>query len=51
MPITHITNGVHVSNWMARRMREFCSTNIWAKIGIDHLDDPDLWTKHRWHPR
>src|SRR5215211_4692155 len=43
VPITHVTNGVHVSNWMARRLvnlfREYVG-NDW----LDHLDEPDLWT-------
>jgi starch phosphorylase len=42
VPITHITNGVHVSNWMARRLvnlfKEYLG-NDW----LDHLDEPDLW--------
>ena len=42
VPITHVTNGVHVSNWMARRLvnlfREYVG-NDW----LDHLDEPELW--------
>ncbi|MEO8357339.1 MAG: alpha-glucan family phosphorylase [Chloroflexota bacterium] len=44
VPITHVTNGVHVSNWMARRL-----TNLFAEyLGDDwgdHLDEPELWSK------
>lgn len=44
VPITHVTNGVHVSNWMARRL-----TNLFAEyLGQDwyaHLDEPELWSK------
>jgi len=44
VPITHVTNGVHVSNWMARRLsnlfKEYLGTD-W----IEHLDEPKLWTK------
>ncbi len=44
VPITHVTNGVHVSNWMARRF-----TNLFAEyLGQDwyaHLDEAELWSK------
>jgi glycogen phosphorylase len=44
VPITHVTNGVHVSNWMARRLsnlfKEYLGTD-W----IEHLDEPELWTE------
>lgn len=54
VPITHITNGVHVSNWMARRLVNlFCDYlgedwydhhdegDLWS--GIDKIPDPELW--------
>jgi starch phosphorylase len=44
VPITHVTNGVHVSNWMARRLANLFSEHI-AEDWYDRLDDPDLWTK------
>ena len=44
VPITHITNGVHVSNWMARRLANLFSEHI-AEDWYDHLDEPDLWKK------
>ncbi len=44
VPITYITNGVHVSNWMARRMRVLLDEYLGADW-MDRLDDPDLWTK------
>ena len=44
VPITYITNGVHVSTWMARRLH-----NLFVKyLGADwfeHLDDQFLWNK------
>jgi len=44
VPITHVTNGVHVSNWMARRL-----SNLFKEYLVDdwlaHLDEPDLWLK------
>ncbi len=43
VPITHVTNGVHVSNWMARRlMNLFCDTL--GEDWYDHLDEPELWS-------
>ena len=54
VPITHITNGVHVSNWMARRIRVLLDeylghdwmerlddTDMWA--GLDDIPDDELW--------
>ena len=42
VPITHVTNGVHVSNWMGRRLinlfKDYLGDN-W----LDHHDEPDLW--------
>ena len=42
VPITHVTNGVHVSNWMARRLVNLFKEYI-APDWLDHLDEPDLW--------
>jgi glycogen phosphorylase len=42
VPIIYITNGVHVSNWMARRMRVLLDKYLGADW-MDHLDDPELW--------
>jgi starch phosphorylase len=42
VPITHVTNGVHVSNWMARRLATLFSEHI-AEDWYDRLDDPELW--------
>jgi starch phosphorylase len=44
VPITYITNGVHVSNWMARRMRVLLDKYLGADW-MDRLDDPDLWNQ------
>src|SRR5215211_4155427 len=43
VPITHVTNGVHVTNWMARRLINLFKEYI-GKDWLDHLDEPDLWT-------
>jgi starch phosphorylase len=44
VPITHVTNGVHTANWMARRLK-----NLFVKyLGSDwyeHLDEADFWSK------
>jgi glycogen phosphorylase len=42
VPITHITNGVHVTNWMARRLVNLFKEYI-GKDWLDRQDDPDLW--------
>ena len=44
VPITHVTNGVHTTNWMARRLRILFDDYLGADW-LDHLDEPDLWTK------
>jgi starch phosphorylase len=42
VPITHVTNGVHVSNWMARRLYNLFGDYL-GEDWYDHHDDPDLW--------
>jgi glycogen phosphorylase len=42
VPITHVTNGVHVTNWMARRLVNLFKEYL-GKDWLDHLDEPDLW--------
>jgi starch phosphorylase len=44
VPITHVTNGVHISNWMARRLYVLLSQYLGADW-YDHLDEPTLWEK------
>jgi len=44
VPITHVTNGVHVSNWMGRRLFNLFTEYI-AEDWYDRLDEPDLWNK------
>ena len=44
VPITHVTNGVHVSNWMARRLHVLLSQYLGADW-YQHLDEPELWNK------
>jgi len=44
VPITHVTNGVHVSNWMARRLYVLLSQYL-GTDWYDHLDEPGLWDK------
>jgi len=43
VPITYITNGVHVANWMARRMRVLLD-QYFGKDWLDRQDDPELWS-------
>ncbi|HSL44663.1 MAG TPA: alpha-glucan family phosphorylase [Anaerolineales bacterium] len=42
VPITHVTNGVHVSNWMARRLVNLFKEYI-APDWLEHLDEPEIW--------
>ena len=57
VPIGHITNGVHVSSWLAQPMydlyssylgadweRRMCSPETWAPIST--VDDDELWEAH-----
>jgi starch phosphorylase len=44
VPITHVTNGVHVSNWMARRLTNLFSDYL-GKGWYDHLDEPEVWSQ------
>jgi starch phosphorylase len=44
VPITYVTNGVHVSNWMARRLFNLFKTYV-ADDWYDRLDDPNLWNE------
>jgi starch phosphorylase len=57
-PIGHITNGVHVLSWLAPQMRILYERHFgpdWARrgadpevwIGIDELDDGELWETHQ----
>ncbi len=42
VPITHVTNGVHVDTWLARRLGHLYD----RYLGMDwreHMDDPELW--------
>src|SRR5215208_1620731 len=42
VPITHVTNGVHVSNWMARRLINLFNDYL-GEDWYEHLDVPDFW--------
>jgi glycogen phosphorylase len=44
VPITHVTNGVHVSNWMARRLSNLFKEHL-GEDWLAHLDEPGLWAK------
>jgi starch phosphorylase len=44
VPITHVTNGVHTANWMARRLRMLLDLHF-GEGWMEQLDDPDLWDK------
>ena len=42
VPITHVTNGVHTANWMARRLRLLFDQTL-GPDWQEHLDEPELW--------
>ncbi|MDH5505624.1 MAG: alpha-glucan family phosphorylase [Anaerolineae bacterium] len=42
VPIMHITNGVHTSTWLARRMRNLYNQYMGADW-LMNLDDPEAW--------
>ncbi|MGC8855487.1 MAG: alpha-glucan family phosphorylase [Anaerolineae bacterium] len=44
IPITYITNGVHTSTWMARRMRVLLDKYLGADW-LERIDEPELWEK------
>jgi starch phosphorylase len=44
VPITHVTNGVHTANWMARRLRMLLDLHL-GRNWLDRLDDSNLWDK------
>jgi starch phosphorylase len=42
IPISYITNGVHTSTWLARRMAILYTRYLGADW-MDHIDDPAMW--------
>lgn len=42
VPIIHVTNGVHTTNWMARRLRKLFDKYI-GENWLERVDDPELW--------
>jgi len=44
VPITYVTNGVHTSTWMARRIRALYEKYFGADW-LDSLDDYEMWEK------
>jgi starch phosphorylase len=44
VPITYVTNGVHTSNWMARRLQLLLGKYL-GEDWMDHLDEPELWVR------
>ena len=44
VPITHVTNGVHTANWMARRLRILLDM-YFGDDWYEQLDEPNLWKK------
>jgi starch phosphorylase len=44
VPITHVTNGVHTSTWLARRLRNLYD-RYFGGNWMEHIDDPELWER------
>ncbi len=44
VPITSVTNGVHTTNWMARRLRNLLEGFL-GEDWLEHLDESALWDK------
>jgi starch phosphorylase len=44
VPITYVTNGVHVANWIARRLRVLLKKYL-GEDWLEHLDEPELWDR------
>lgn len=44
IPITHVTNGVHTANWMARRLRMLLDLHLGSEW-MGRLDEAELWEK------
>jgi starch phosphorylase len=42
VPISHITNGIHTSTWLARRLGHLFDSYLGADWR-DNLDDPEVW--------
>ena len=42
VPITHVTNGIHVGTWLARRLRHLYDRYL-GPDWMEHADDPDVW--------
>lgn len=42
VPITYVTNGVHTTTWMARRIRALLEHYL-GPNWLDHLDDFEMW--------
>nr|BAL53514.1 starch phosphorylase [uncultured Chloroflexota bacterium] len=44
VPITYVTNGVHVATWMGRRLRLLLDEFL-GEDWLEHVDDPALWDR------
>ncbi|MDD5466609.1 MAG: alpha-glucan family phosphorylase [Anaerolineales bacterium] len=43
-PITHITNGVHLGTWLARRLRALFNAYL-GEDWMERQDDPEMWAR------
>lgn len=42
VPISYITNGIHLGTWLARRLRHLYSHYL-CENWMEHSDDPEVW--------
>jgi len=42
IPITHITNGIHLDTWLARRLGHLYDRYL-GSDWRDHMDEPEIW--------
>ncbi|MEI7988515.1 MAG: alpha-glucan family phosphorylase [Chloroflexota bacterium] len=44
VPITYVTNGVHIGTWLSRRLRVLFDYYL-GKDWMDHMDEPETWDR------
>jgi starch phosphorylase len=42
VPITHVTNGIHMDTWLARRLGHLYDRFL-GESWRDHMDEPEMW--------
>jgi starch phosphorylase len=42
VPISHITNGIHIQTWLARRLKNLFDRHF-VEDWLERVDDPEIW--------